>query len=225
MKLVEVAFRASDAENTGQNHVRIRAQLPEGADLVIGRTLENGEIKDPLTLKENVYYAEGDVGCFVLGQSAQREECALYGILTDAAGNKTVYKFKIERKGYKKATCAYGSKTPLLIDGWNRENPEILSAKWNLEEAELKGWDENGDPTQLYVDMPVNDSSQKLYYKADTETTGTLYAKEAGEYWLEIKDSAGETRGKMRLVAQLSIRSSRLLHKQGKRNFSGCRRL
>ena len=202
MKLVEVAFRASDAENTGQNHVRIRAQLPEGADLVIGRTLENGEIKDPLTLKENVYYAEGDVGCFVLGQSAQREECALYGILTDAAGNKTVYKFKIERKGYKKATCAYGSKTPLLIDGWNRENPEILSAKWNLEEAELKGWDENGDPTQLYVDMPVNDSSQKLYYKADTETTGTLYAKEAGEYWLEIKDSAGETRGKMRLVAQ-----------------------
>ena len=118
------------------------------------------------------------------------------------AGNKTVYKFKIERKGYKKATCAYGSKTPLLIDGWNRENPEILSAKWNLEEAELKGWDENGDPTQLYVDMPVNDSSQKLYYKADTETTGTLYAKEAGEYWLEIKDSAGETRGKMRLVAQ-----------------------
>lgn len=83
------------------------------------------------------------------------------------------------------------------------ENPEILSAKWNLEEAELKGWDENGDPTQLwYVDMPVNDSSQKLYYKADTETTGTLYAKEAGEYWLEIKDSAGETRGKMRLVAQ-----------------------
>ena len=202
MKLVEVAFRASDAENTEQNHVRIRAQLPEGADLVIGRTLENGEIKDPLTLKENVYYAEGDVGCFVLGQSAQREECALYGILTDAAGNKTVYKFKIERKGYKKATCAYGSKTPLLIDGWNRENPEILSAKWNLEEAELKGWDENGDPTQLYVDMPVNDSSQKLYYKADTETTGTLYAKEAGEYWLEIKDSAGETRGKMRLVAQ-----------------------
>ena len=73
MKLVEVAFRASDAENTEQNHVRIRAQLPEGADLVIGRTLKNGEIKDPLTLKENVYYAEGDVGCFVLGQSAQRE--------------------------------------------------------------------------------------------------------------------------------------------------------
>ena len=120
----------------------------------------------------------------------------------ESTATETVHNNLIERKGYKKATCAYGSKTPLLIDGWNRENPEILSAKWNLEEAELKGWDENGDPTQLYVDMPVNDSSQKLYYKADTETTGTLYAKEAGEYWLEIKDSAGETRGKMRLVAQ-----------------------
>lgn len=77
MKLVEVAFRASDAENTEQNHVRIRAQLPEGADLVIGRTLKNGEIKDPLTLKENVYYAEGDVAV-LYWDSRHREKNVLF---------------------------------------------------------------------------------------------------------------------------------------------------
>ena len=73
-----------------------------------------------------------------------------------------------------------------------------------------------------YVDMPVNDSSsQKLYYKADTETTGTLYAKEAGEYWLEIKDSAGETRGKMRLVAQYPYEAADYYMSRAKENFSG----
>ena len=78
MKLVEVAFRASDAENTGQNHVRIRAQLPEGADLVIGRTLENGEIKDPLTLKEKRRLCRGRCRLFCTGTvGTERRMCSL----------------------------------------------------------------------------------------------------------------------------------------------------
>ena len=95
--------------------------IPEGADHCDRQTLKNGGNQRSAYIKRKCILCRGRCRLFVLGQSAQREECALYGILTDAAGNKTVYKFKIERKGYKKATCAYGSKTPLLIDGWNRE--------------------------------------------------------------------------------------------------------
>ena len=203
MKLVRVSFSASDAENTAENRIRMRAQLPDGANMVIGGSVENGSITDELTLHEDgIFYAEGETGCFKLGQAAQKETCVLYGLITDASGHKSYYKFQIERKGYRKTTWTYTASQPLVLDGWSLNDPEVLSGKWNLDDLKLQGWDGNGDPVDsLYVAMPSDDTTQQMYYKKESDTTGTLYVKEAGDYWLEIRDSEGEVRGKIRIIA------------------------
>lgn len=204
MKSVRVTFRATDAENTAENRIRVRAQLPDGATFVIGGSLENGNITDELKLHENgIYYAEGESGCFKLGQSAQKESCMLYGVLTDESSmQKTYYRFLIERKGYRKTIWKYTNSQPLVLDSWNEKNPGVLFGKWSLDDLNLQGWDENGDPVEnLYVDMLSDDATQNLYYKKETDVTGILYAKEAGDYWLEIKDAKGEVRGKVRIIA------------------------
>lgn len=202
MKEVKVTFRASDAEDAKENRVRVLAQLPEEYTLQIGGSLKNGEITDPLTQEsDGVYYAKGTAGCLTGGQSAQRESCVLYGVLTDGT-NKTYYKFNINRKGYKKTTWNYTGSNPFVLNTWSESNPEIISGKWSAKDAGITGWDADGNPmTDLHVVMPNSDASQSLYYKEDSNGEGTLYAKEAGDYWLEIQDSTGEVRGKIRVLA------------------------
>lgn len=202
MKEVQVTFRASDAEDAKENRVRVLAQLPEEYTLQIGGSLKNGEITDPLTQEsDGLYYAKGTAGCLTGGQSAQRESCVLYGVLTDGT-NKTYYKFNIDRKGYKKTTWNYTGSNPFVLNTWSESNPEILSGKWSAKDAGITGWDADGNPmTDLHVVMPNSDASQSLYYKEDSNGEGTLYAKEAGDYWLEIQDSTGEVRGKIRVLA------------------------
>ena len=202
MKEVQVTFRASDAEDAKENRVRVLAQLPEEYTLQIGGSLKNGEITDPLTQEsDGVYYAKGTAGCLTGGQSAQRESCVLYGVLTDGT-NKTYYKFNINRKGYKKTTWNYTGSNPFVFNTWSESNPEIISGKWSAKDAGITGWDADGNPmTDLHVVMPNSDASQSLYYKEDSNGEGTFYAKEAGDYWLEIQDSTGEVRGKIRVLA------------------------
>lgn len=202
MKTVKVIFRASDAENTSKNRIRIRVQLPSGCTFEAGGGLKNGELTDLFTLKDEIYSGENEVGCFTLGQSPQRESCEFYGILTDQAGNRTYYKFFAERKGYKTTKWKYTGACPLILNGWDSRNPEVLTGIWNLDDADIQGWDTDGNlQTDLYVAMPSGDTSQKLYYTGKDDRSGTLCATEAGDYWLEIKDGAGEVRGKIRVTA------------------------
>lgn len=203
MKQVQVEFRATDAEDTKENRVRVRAQLPANAALTIGGKLENGEIKDLLSLHDDgIYYAEGESGCFSLGQSAQREDCVLYGLLKEESGKKTYYRFQIARKGYAKTNWIYTGSNPLILDTWSQNDPEVLSGKWNLDDLKLQGWDADGNKmTDLHVVMPADDSTQDLYYRAENDKIGTLYARAAGDYWLEIQDKDGNTRGKVRVTA------------------------
>ncbi len=202
LNLIQLSFRYYDAEDTTENRIRIRAQIPEGSTLEIGGGLKNGNITDPLTLDDGIYYAKGSAGCFTGGQSSQRETCVLYGVLKEASGSETWYKFQVERKGYKAAEWNYTQKTPLLLDGWSKNNPEVLTGTWDLKKAGLQSFDEDGNQVDdLEVVMPSSDSSNSFYYKASTATTGTFYAKEAGNYWLEVRDKKGEVRGKIRICA------------------------
>lgn len=200
LKLVQVAFRASDAEDANENRLRIRAQFSEGSQLVIGGSLVNGEITELFTESDGIYSADENAGCFTKGQSPEKESCDLYGLLTDRNGKKTYYKFQVVRKGYQAARWTYTEDAPFLLNIWD-QNSETLTGAWNLEDLKLQGWDEDGDPVNLLVSMPSADSSQELYYVPQSASTGTLYAKHAGDYWLDITDGTGQSRGKVRITA------------------------
>lgn len=199
LQVVNVTFRASDAEDVPENRIRIRSQIPQGSTFEIGGGIRNGSITDPLTERNGIFYAEGSAGCFMTGRSPERETCTLYGILTSSSG-KQYYKIQILRKGYSQIRTAYTDSNPVILNGWSASAPDVLTGNWSLENLKLQGWDSEGNPMSgLKVKMPSG-TSGNLYYKGNEEN-GKLYAKKAGDYWLEILDQDNKTVGKIRIIA------------------------
>lgn len=197
---VNVTFKYTDAQDTAENRIRIRAQLQSGSTLVIGGNYENGEITNLLTEQNGIYYAEGDAGCFTGGRSPQKETAVLYGkLITDGAA--TFYKINVQRTGYAAIHHHYSETQPLILNQWNASSPAVLSGSWSLADVDLKGWDSEGNlRNDLHLETPSVNPTDDLYLVSDG-TIGMLYAKKGGNYWLSVTDGSGEVKSKIRITA------------------------
>lgn len=199
LQVVNVVFYASDAMDARENRIRIYSQLPEGSTLEMGEELRNGQITAPLTEKNGIFYAEGKAGCFTGGGAPQKENSVLYGVLTEKT-EKKYFKILITRMGHAAVTYTYTEQEPLILNGWSSSEPEVLTGNWNLESVKLQGWDKEGNPvSDLKIALP-SDTSGDFYYKGN-EKQGKLYAKKAGDYWVDITNSADEVVGRLRITA------------------------
>lgn len=199
MQVVNIVFQYTDAEAVPENYLRVKLQTEGAYSFAIGGGCEGGEITEPFREEDGIYYAEGEYGCLRGGRSPQKETGILYGKLENSSG-RTYYKIFLQRKGYAAVEYKYTDKEPFLLSGWNPENPDVLTARWSVEDADLKEWDSEGNPVEgLRVVMPGTDTEQNLYTDA---SESVIYARKPGNYWLDVVDHAGETKGRIRIVAE-----------------------